>query len=109
MPLWRQIESVAQNRWMGAYWQDKGMTVIPTISWSTPRSFEFCFDGIERNGIVAIGMIGCKRNKIGFMRGFNEMLNKIEPESIICFGAPFKEMEGNIIPVDYCASRKVVR
>ena len=43
MNLWRQIESVAKNRWCGAYWQSVGLLVIPTISWSTPRSFEFCF------------------------------------------------------------------
>lgn len=32
MNLWRQIESVAKNRWVGAFWQSKGLTVIPTVS-----------------------------------------------------------------------------
>ena len=109
MDLWRQIESVAKNRWVGAYWQSKGMLVIPTISWSTPRSYEFCFDAVEQNSTVAIGMIGCKRNKLGFMRGYNAMLEKLNPSKILCFGTPFEEMEGNIIPVDYRSSRKVVR
>ena len=54
-------------------------------------------------------MIGCKRTKEEFMLGYNEMLTRIEPSSIICFGNPFKEMEGNIIIVDYLESRKVVR
>ena len=35
MDLWRQLESVAKNRWVGAYWQSKGLTVIPTVSWGT--------------------------------------------------------------------------
>lgn len=48
MDLWRQLESVAKNRWIGAYWQSKGRTVIPTVSWSNTRSFEFCFDGVEQ-------------------------------------------------------------
>ena len=48
--------------WCGAYWQSKGLTVIPTISWSTPSSYDFCFDGVEENSIVAVGMIGCKQN-----------------------------------------------
>lgn len=109
MDLWRQIESVAKNRWVGAYWQSKGMLVIPTISWSTPRSYEFCFDAVEQNSTVAIGMIGCKRNKLGFMRGYNAMLEKLNPSKVLCFGTPFEEMEGNIIPVDYRSSRKVVR
>lgn len=109
MNLWRQLESVAKNRWCGCYWQEQGLTVIPTISWSTPRSYEFCFDGVEKNSIIAIGMIGCKQNKKEFLRGYNYMLSKIEPEAVICFGTPFDEMRGNIIPVDYRSSRKVVR
>lgn len=109
MDLWRQLESVAKNRWVGAYWQSKGLTVIPTISWSTPRSFEFCFDGIEQDSTVAVGMIGCKRSRLGFMRGYNTMLERLQPEKIIVFGTPFPEMQGNIIAIDYMASRKVVR
>ena len=109
MDLWRQLESVAKNRWVGAYWQNKGKLVIPTISWGDARSFEFCFDGVEKGGTVAIGMIGCKHSRIGFMRGYNEMLKRLYPEKIIVFGTPFPEMEGNILSVNYLSSRKVVR
>lgn len=109
MDLWRQLKSVAKNRWVGAYWQSKGLTVIPTISWSTARSFEFCFDGVEQESTVAIGMIGCKQSKRAFMRGYNEMLEHIKPKSIIVFGNLFSEMRGNIITVDYRESRRVVR
>ncbi|MBE6716553.1 MAG: DUF4417 domain-containing protein [Ruminococcaceae bacterium] len=109
MDLWRQLQSVAKNRWVGAYWQSKGLTVIPTISWGLSQSYEFCFDGVEKGATVAIGMIGCKQSKLNFMRGYNEMLRRLEPEKIICFGSPFDEMQGNIITVDYRESRKVVR
>lgn len=109
MNRWRQIESIGKNRWCGAYWQSKGLTVIPTVSWSDSLSYEFCFDGIERNSIVAIGMIGCKKSKLDFLKGYNEMISRIEPRAVICFGQPFEEMKGNIIIVDYRESRKVVR
>lgn len=109
MNYWRQIESIAHSRWIGAYWQDEGQLVIPTISWSTPDSFEFCFDGVEKHSVVAVGMIGCKRSKREFLQGYNEMMFRIEPDAIICFGKPFDEMEGNLISVDYRSSRKVVR
>ena len=109
MSMWRQLENVAKNRWVGAYWQSKGLTVIPTVSWGLTQSFDFCFDGIEKNATVAVGMIGCKRSKLNFMRGYNTMLEKIEPSKIICFGTPFAEMEGNIVAVNYSESRKVVR
>ena len=109
MDLWRQLENVAKNRWVGAYWQNKGLTVIPTISWSNSRSFEFCFDGVEQNAVVAVSTLGCRRASIAFLRGYEAMLNKLEPQTIICFGEPFPEMYGNIVFVDYRASRKVVR
>ena len=109
MPLWRQLESVGMSRWVGAYWQSKGLRVIPTISWAQPSSYRFCFDGIEKHSIVAVGMIGCKRERIPFMRGYNAMLEAIEPSTIISFGTAFPEMSGNIIQVDYMSSRKVVR
>ena len=109
MDPWRQIESIGKARWVGAKWQEAGKTVIPTVSWGLARTFEFCFDGIQRNSIVAIGMIGCKGNKKDFLKGYYQMIYKIEPDAIICFGHPFDEMDGNLIEVDYQNSRKVVR
>ena len=109
MQYWRQLESVAHSRWVGAYWQSEGLTVISTVTWSDIRSYGFCFDGIEKHSIVAVSMIGCKCEKSAFIRGYNAMLEKIQPSAIICFGLPFPEMSGNIIVVDYIASRKVVR
>lgn len=109
MPLWRQLESVAKNRWCGAYWQSHGLVVYPTISWGLAPTYEFCFDGVEQHAVVAIGMIGCKRSRSAFMRGYNAMLERLNPSVVICFGTPFAEMRGNVISVDYLSSRKVVR
>ena len=109
MNYWRQLESVAHSRWVGAYWQSMGLKVVPTMTWSDSRSYTFCNDGVENGSVVAIGMIGCKRPKIEFLRGYNNMLKTVEPSAVICFGEPFKEMDGNLIVVGYRKSRKVVR
>ena len=107
MPM--KIWNIYRSRLIGQYYQSQGIKVIPTLSWAEEETFEFCFEGIEKHSIVAIGMIGCKRSKEEFMLGYNEMLKRIEPAAIICFGVPFKEMKGNLIVVDYLKSRKVVR
>lgn len=109
MPYWRQLESVAHSRWCGAFWQDQGQNVLPTISWGKPDSYEFSFGAIEKYSMVAIGMIGCKHSKEEFLAGYNVMLKTIEPSKILCFGKPFDEMGGDIVTVDYILSRKVVR
>lgn len=109
MDPWRQLVSVAHNRWVGAYWQSRGLLVIPTISWGGAKSYSFCFDGVERGSAVAVGMIDCKRSKTAFLRGYDAMLEAIEPETVLVFGAPFPEMKGNLVVVDYRASRKGAR
>lgn len=47
-PLTAQLWNVYRNRWCGAYWQSRGVNVIPTISWSTEDSYTFCFLEIGR-------------------------------------------------------------
>lgn len=106
MPKWRMIESIAKNRYCGAYWQDRGLKVIPTVSWALKSSFSFCFEGIEKHSIVAVSTLGCKKEKLNFMRGYDGMLEIIEPDTIVCLDKPFPEMEGNVICVDYLASRR---
>lgn len=109
MPDWRQIESIGKARWCGAWWQAQGLIVYPTVAWGLFPSYEFCYDGIEEGCVVAIGMIGCKHERGAFLRGYERMLEKIKPEAVICFGSPYPEMKGQIIPVGYTNSRKVVR
>lgn len=109
MNPWRQIESVAHSHWCGAYWQSQGLKVALTMTWSTPSLDDVCLGYVEHHAIVAVGMIGCKQNKTAFMRGYDAMLERVDPDAIICFGAPFEEMRGNLIVVDYRASRKAVR
>ena len=109
MPVWRQIESTAKNRWVGAFWQSKGLKVVVSLCWSLAPSFDFCFDGIEAGCIVAVGTIGCRHERSAFLRGYDAMLERINPEAVICFGKPFEEMRGVLIPVDYIESRKGVR
>lgn len=39
-----QIYNHYRKHWVGAYLQEAGAKVVPTISWSAPDSFEWCFD-----------------------------------------------------------------
>lgn len=43
-----------RNRWVGAYLANKGIRVIPTISWGLENTFDFCFNGIEKGSTVAV-------------------------------------------------------
>ena len=84
-----QIYNHYRKHWLGAYWQQNGIYVIPTISWSDQNSFEWCFDGEPVGSIVAVSSVGTQKNpraKELFDLGFQEMLTRLEPEKIIIYG-----------------------
>lgn len=101
MPRALQIYNVFKNRWCGAYWQDFGLKVIPTVGWSDNQSYSFCFDGIERKSIVAVSTLGAKKEKQAFLKGYDAMIERIDPSLVICYDLPFKEMKGDIVYVNY--------
>ena len=86
---------------MWGFFQTKGIRVIPSLVWGGPESFWYCFDGIETGSTVAVSTVGMRTEKDLFLNGYREMLRRISPETVICYGAPFDEMDGQIIPVDY--------
>jgi hypothetical protein len=85
MPKPLQMFNVYKNRYVGFEWQRAGLNVIPTVSWSDSKSFEFCFEGIEKGSIVAVSNIGCltEKQKQFFDAGYNEMLIRLQPKNII--------------------------
>ena len=97
MPKAQQIYNNWRNKVLMAYWQQCGVKVIPNIQWSDKESFKWCFEGIEPGGVVAISTIGCHtiQGQINFMRGFNKMLEVLQPSKILCVGTLNKELVEN--------------
>ena len=100
MPVAVQIHQVFKNRWCGAYFQSKGLKVIPSLVWGEADTFWFSFDGVDEGSVVAVSTVGMRTEKLLFMAGYKEMLRRIKPKAIICYGEPFEEMEGKLIVVD---------
>ena len=97
-----QVFNHFRKHWIGAYLQENGVRVIPTVTWSYPPSYDFCFDGEPKNSVVAISSVGCmksKRNKQMLIDGYNEMVKRLEPSCIIFYGTVPDECKGNIIRV----------
>ncbi len=88
-PFPLEIINVFINRAYAYYMQIQGIKVIPNIRWGRPETFDYCFLGIEKHSIVSIGTLGCiegKENKYYFELGLNEMLNKLQPKTVIVYG-----------------------
>ncbi|MDE1971503.1 MAG: DUF4417 domain-containing protein, partial [Patescibacteria group bacterium] len=89
--LW--LWNIYRSRWLGAHWQQHGMNVIPTVSWSGVNSFPFCFLGLPKNAVLAISTVGVstadETAQELFRLGYTEMCRQLEPVQVICYGERF--------------------
>lgn len=84
-----QIYNHYRKHWLGAYWQEHGIRVIPTISWSDEDSYSWCFDGEPVGGMVAISSVGTQGGEKAtrlFEAGYSEMKRRLKPSSIVLYG-----------------------
>lgn len=95
-----KIWNVYRNMWLACLWQCYGITVIPTIMWGAPDTFEYCFDGFPTDGIVSVsteGSFASEARRESFHAGYSEMLERLHPRGIIVQGQIPDGLEGNVV------------
>lgn len=109
-----QIYACYRRQWVGAYWQYMGLDVIPDVVWGDKESYNYCFDGIPKRSTVAVSSVGVKRDKGWngsddemFRDGYIEMMNRLEPTTVLYYGDMIDGLEGNIIQIpSYYAQKR---
>mgnify|MGYP006350106833 FL=1 len=89
MPLAMQLWQVYRSRWCGAWLRHHAVTVIPTVSWSTPDSYPFAFAGITPGSVVAVSTVGVVRDQQArdlFADGYTAMLDHLHPTTVLIYG-----------------------
>lgn len=102
MPEILQKYNHYRRQWIGAYFQQIGIPVIPTVSWSDDRSFAWCFSGIPKNSTIAISSVGTQKNERNrqlFLNGYNEMLRYLKPTKILFYGKIPDACTGEIVRI----------
>ena len=102
MPLCLQIANVYMNRAIGHYFQSKGLYVIPNIRWGDERTYttielpeKIAFLGAPKHSIVSVGTYGCVKSREAkryFREGLIAMLDELEPEVVLVYGAMPKQV-----------------
>ena len=99
MPIAMKIWNIYRSRLIGQLYQSYGIKVIPTISWAEKETFEFCFDGIEKGGVIAISTIGVKKDRKAlkiWKDGVDEMIKRLKPSTILVYGGKVEYDYGKI-------------
>ncbi len=87
-----QLWQTYRTRWLGAYWASEGVQVIPSVSWSDERSFDFCFDGLPEGGTFAIATMELAEAEAVplFKAGLIEFILRCQPTTLLVYGKGFK-------------------
>ena len=101
MPPHQRIFQIWASRVVGAYFQSKGLTVIPNIRWATTDDINYALTGIEKHSTVAVSSLGCLRdslNRAHFIDGLRLLIQQLQPSLVLVHGSTpervFNEFEG---------------
>ena len=111
-PLFVQVESIGRSRMIGSWLQRGGCDVIPTARWGVEETYDFAFEGISPGGTVAVGTLGCTKNREArevFTKGLRELLRRVSPSHLLVYGPLNKGMFGSVfesnIPITHFESQ----
>lgn len=85
-----QMWQIYRQRWMGAWWQFNGISVIPAVRWGEEGTWDFVFEGLPRESTIALGELGPGSKDPAAVRedlvGFKEMLKRLRPTRLLVYG-----------------------
>lgn len=110
LSLWRDLptdfynrENVFRTRFVGAYWQICGYSVIPTASWGNLSSFSYCFEGLPMCSVIAVSGMGNRKSVDAFnlwCYGLRRLEEAKKPILIIVYGEEV-EVQGLHTPLKF--------
>lgn len=99
MPKALQLFNHYKKMYVSKFWQDMGINVVPVACWSDELSFEFCFEGMPKNSLIAISSVGVmknKENRHAFELGYAKMIETLEPKQILWYGKEHECIDNSI-------------
>lgn len=100
MMAWNHYRSQA----LGLYWQREGLKVVPTLSWASPESYAFCFEGVPRRSTVAVSTVGVKGDESAlavWRDGMDEAIKRLKPKRVLLYGGDIGFDFGRCEVVEY--------
>ena len=90
-PLPLKMYNIYRMRSFDFWLEQEDIVCIYNVRWGTVETWKYCFDGIPKNSVVAIGTVASDlRNgdsKLLFENGFRKMIEVLAPTDIVIYGS----------------------
>ena len=98
-----QIWNTYRSRWVGRYFQEAGLKIIPDVNWSDEASFKFCFAGIPVGAPCLAMQLQTVKSKGDELqrarRGIQVAIERLKPESLLLYvGDNYEALIADMIP-----------
>jgi hypothetical protein len=90
MPSWLRQQRTCYSRAVGAIWESRGLTVVPTMRWRSMEDISFVTCGIPVGGTLAMSNYGARRNPYErhiFKSGAEKILKILQPDRVLLYGS----------------------
>lgn len=78
MHLWQHYK----RQWCGAYWQEYGINVIPSLSWGIGCLHEFSFLGIPKNSVCTTSLKGLGSELNQGIKELKQVIDIVQPKKL---------------------------
>lgn len=90
MPRSLQIAQTYKNRALAFWLSANGIKIIPNVRYADERSYDFCFEGLPQNAVIAIGFHGNVKQKLDIdmnIKGLDETIKRLKPKTVLIYGS----------------------
>ncbi len=102
MPIALQIYNHYRKHWVARYWQENGITVIPTIRpTATETDLNWWLDGEPKESIIIVSSMWQKENIDEGNEADDEIERLLRPKKIFVYGKPSEEAVATNAEVEY--------
>lgn len=101
-PAALRIYNMYRNAWLGRYWAEEGINVVPSVLWSYADGANFMWDCYPEQSVVALSTVGCMNSKAGqawLERGVTEMQERLRPVLVLLHGKKPESLTVPFMPV----------
>ena len=79
---------VYKKRWVGRYWQEHGLQVIPHLGWSQVKDLDYVLEGVAPNKPVVINLqnMDDETDRYVTMKGYEVVKQRLNPPQVILYG-----------------------
>jgi len=79
MPKAQHLWNHYRRQWLGAYWQKRGINIIPSLSWAVGHLYDFCFMGIPKNTTLATSFTNSRMDKETAILDLSCLIDVLKP------------------------------